>query len=156
MNWLHLRAEIQHQHYSTPQVAMVCELALREMETALATLARHGHHFELVAGHQAVEPWPRPVFHFKKGRRLVQSQRELDDLGPGWYASPLDAELEEGEDRQFAEKGGVRRAQLPADVPEQGPVGPHQTPSWAQALKSKFRQMNGSSVQDGEAQDGNG
>ena len=114
MNLKTLRSDVEWAHKGRPQEQALCDSALRQIEEALAVLSRFGHHFHLAEGHQPGTRFPRYVYHFLKGQRLVGSEWELKELGWGWYDSFRDAELAEGRDIQFAGRGGIRRKQLPA------------------------------------------
>lgn len=88
---------------------MRLDTALRQIEDSLAVLSRSGHHFHLEEGHLPHQEYPKYVYHYTRGQKLVRSEWELRDLGPGWFPSMRDAEYAEGIDIQFAGRGGVRR-----------------------------------------------
>lgn len=94
-----------------PQARTECELALRELEAALATLAKHGLVYHLEPGIPSPQaPWPCRVFHIDQpAGRVVNSQWDLDDLGPGWYPSLEAAAHADGVATQFAGRGGIAR-----------------------------------------------
>lgn len=127
VNFKVLKAELEYLHKGDPSLVQRLTSALQSVEDGLQVLAARGHHWHLVEGHVAPPAWPRPMFHFKLGRRLVYSEWELQDLGPGWYSSPRDAEFAEGRDVQFAGRGGWRRRNLPQTNGSEAhfvPVGP--------------------------------
>ena len=140
MNWLSLRAAMQWVHREAPQKAMICDLALRHVETALADLARHGHHFELVEGFEHPDEWPRTVYHLNQPPRIVRCQADLDELGLGWYASPWDAQLAEGYEAQYEGKGGVPRPAKPLMTIEGVEVDDLMPSDWIQRVKAEFLQ----------------
>lgn len=113
MNFRSLRAEIEFAHKGDTSLQVRLDGALRQLEEALGVLSRHGHHFHLSEGHQPHVEFPKTMYHFLKGQRLVRSEFELRELGWGWYPSLRDAEYAEGRDVQFAGRGGVRRKNLP-------------------------------------------
>ncbi len=113
MNFRSLRSEIEHSHRDNPSLALKLDSAMREIEQAMGVLSAAGHHFHLGLGHSPHVEYPKYVYHYVKGQKLVRSEWELKDLGPGWFPSLRDAQYAEGLDVQFAGRGGVRRRQLP-------------------------------------------
>lgn len=135
MNWNALRAKLQHAHLREPQKAMICDLALRTAEAALADLARAGHHFRLVEGHEHPAEFPKMMYHLAAEPHLCLCEADVAELGLGWYDSPWDAQLAEAYEVQFEGKGGVPR-------PRKAPVvaGPRMddwSPNWDK-IKSDF------------------
>lgn len=128
MNFRSLRAEIEFAHRGDTSLQVRLDGALRQLEEALGVLSRSGHHFHLAFGHEAHSEFPKTMYHFWKGQRLVRSEADLKELGWGWYPSLRDAEYAEGRDVQFAGRGGVRRRNLPSELNGQHaefvPVGP--------------------------------
>ena len=141
MNFRDLRSRIEFEHRGDPSAQLRLDSALRQIAEDLATLSRYGHHFHLAEGHTPHEEFPKTMYHFWKGQRLVRSEWELRELGWGWYNSAKDAEYAEGRDIQFAGRGGVRRRNLPAEINGQRAefiaVGPSKEEVKAEFLKAR-------------------
>lgn len=129
---------MQWTHRSEPQKAMICDLALRTIETALADLAKHGHHFELVEGFAHPDEWPKIMYHLHQEPRIVLCQADLRELGLGWYASPWDAQLAEGYEAQYEGKGGVPRPTKPLMLIDGEAVDDLMDADWIERVKQDF------------------
>jgi hypothetical protein len=93
------------------------DLALREVEQAMAVLVRLGKPVHLRPGHAppGIWEWPRTVYSvFAPQGREVSCQAELDELGSDWFPSLEEAQHEHGMRVQFAGRGGVGANTLPA------------------------------------------
>jgi hypothetical protein len=136
MNWKDLRSRVEHQWRSDPSKSMLLCSALSQIEECLSLLSRNGLHWHLEEGHEPHREFPKTLYHYTLGPRMVRSEWEQKDLGEGWYSSPGDAEIHEGMDFQFAGRGGVRRKHLPStnghEVQDLMPAG------WKEREKEAF------------------
>ena len=124
MDWKAFDAKIAHLHRDHPQRAKLAELAVAQIREGMQHLHSLGHAVSLVeAPPEAPLEWPKMVYHAQQGQRIVHSNYELDELGPGWYDHPAKAAEMEGHDYQFAARGGVAsNAKPPAPLAPQGEV----------------------------------
>jgi len=117
MDWKGLRRQLESQHPGNPQVLARIDHALKAAEEALTGLALVGHRFWLTTTEQAPFPdWPRMLFHLNAAPngRLVLSEFEAEELGPGWFDSLEKSQHWDGVETQFAGRGGVPRSGLPS------------------------------------------
>ena len=151
MNWQELRGKIQWKERERPQVSLLCELSLREIENHLQILAKYGHHFSLIEGHSVAKHWPRTAYHFSKGSVQVLDEFQFKELGEGWAFTPLDAHILEGHDKQNEIRGGIpRKIGL---IPQGEAEFVEGADEWKKTLKREF--LNGSGAKLKEERDGN-
>jgi hypothetical protein len=112
VNW---RQKIQVAYPDKPQNSVRCQMALRELDSALQSLASLGFPLHIVEGPLPVElpEWPKVVFHWKQGSREVFCQGDLDDLGADWHPTLEAAQYAAGMRKQM-ERGGIFSENLPA------------------------------------------
>lgn len=136
------------------QRAYRVKMALAELDNAIATLHALGFPIHVMEGPAPAVPaeWPKMVFHLRCGERTVQSQLELDELGPDWYGSMEDARHAAGMSKQM-QRGGVFDGRLPAmpglgglGMIQQADAAPHDSTA-ANLVKEEFlerrRKSNG-------------
>ncbi len=113
-----LRVRLAAKHFDKPQNIHRVGLALDLIEEGLRHLAGLGHQFHLELGPENpdLHDWPRTYFHLTAAPngRPVNSRYDLADLGPGWFPTLQEAQLDEGLQRQMHGRGGLplRRQEL--------------------------------------------
>lgn len=113
MDWEGLKRKLAAEHYNEPQTLGRLEVALRSAQEALQILSGHGHHFHLADGPGKPYPeWPRTLFHvdLAPNGRLVYTEWEAKDLGPGWFDTLQKAQHWDGVETQFNGRGGVPKS----------------------------------------------
>lgn len=84
------RQALADRYPGSPQLAMACDLAMRQIEEGIGVLARHGHRYSLVQmPATAGEQFPTMVYQDNQAPLIVNSQAELDSaLVSGWRTTP--------------------------------------------------------------------
>lgn len=116
MDWAGLKRELEAAHTGDMLALERIRHALQAAEYALSELARLGHRYWLTEEPQQAKPaWPRLLFHVDAAPngRLVRSEFEAAELGPGWFDSLAAAQHWDGVETQFAGRGGVPRTAVP-------------------------------------------
>jgi hypothetical protein len=119
MDWAGLRRALNAAHAGDLQTLERIDHALRDAQQAMDALAALGHRFWLTRTPQPAMPhWPRMLFHVNSAPngRIVRSEFEAADLGPGWFDTLEAAQHWDGVETQFAGRGGVPRTSLPATM----------------------------------------
>ncbi len=117
MDWKGLRNYLFARHPAEHQKSARIDFALRQAEEALTELSRLGYQYHLADGPGEPYPsWPCLMFHVDAAPngRLVRSEAEAAELGPGWFRTLMESQLWDGMETQFAGRGGVPRTSLPA------------------------------------------
>jgi hypothetical protein len=113
-----IRNKLLAEHPDLMQNCELIEKTLREIDVALERLGRFGHQYHLACGpcpDELASAWgPRIVWHWDGRRRLVYHPTDLAELGEGWAETLEEAKALAGKAQQFAGRGGVRSANLPA------------------------------------------
>jgi hypothetical protein len=116
VDWNKFLIHLQSKHPGEAQNLARIAHGIGMIKEGLQMLAQMGHHYHLTAeGPLHVPDWPKMMFHVDSAPngRLVNSEFELDDLGPGWFSTLEAAQFWDGLDTQFAGRGGVARKGLP-------------------------------------------
>lgn len=148
MNLVSLGVKLSAQFHDRPQAKLDCELALREIGSALDRLCRHGVVMHLESGPATKLPeFPKLVFHIDSAPngRVVHSSWELAELGPGWYPTLDQAQHADGVATQMAGRGGVARngglvAKEPVTPPDRAAIRARLD---AEIAKFKAQRSNG-------------
>ena len=115
MDWNALHAKLAEHHAGAPQRAKLAEMAVQAAREDIGQLASLGHNYHLAEGPaDPPQEWPKMVYHVHQEPRIVHHESELAELGPGWYDHPEKARTAEATAFQFAGRGGVGGAGLPA------------------------------------------
>jgi len=116
MNLRDLLTRLQAEHHHDPQGFATVTLAINEIERHVNLLNRLGHVFHLEYGPAYDIPeWPKILFHVHAAPngRIVNSQWEAIELGPGWWPTYDEAQYKEGVRSQFRGRGGIVDRTLP-------------------------------------------
>lgn len=85
-----LRSHLAINHSDNPQRAALADMAMREIEHALARLAALGHHYvveEFKPGEG--EEFPKMMYHSELGEKVVESTSAAKKaVGDGWREMP--------------------------------------------------------------------
>ena len=117
MDWLGLERHLLSKHPGDPNRSERVHYALSRAKEALALLEPLGYQFHLADGPGPVWPtWPAMMFHVDAAPngRLVADEQELEELGPGWFRTQMEAQLWDGVQTQNAGRGGIPRQSIPA------------------------------------------
>lgn len=131
------------------------QLAIASLEEGLATLASLGHPFHLEDGVVRSElGWPRILFNVDSAPngRLVNSEYDARELGPGWYDTANDAQHADGLKTQFAGRGGIGVRNVPAISAPLAPPSPNDNSARIAAWKLEKIKSLLEGTADGEAQ----
>lgn len=113
MDWQGLSRLLLADHQHEPQTLGRLELALKMAQEALQMMAGHGHQFHLAPGPGPVHPeWPRKLYHVDSAPNgiLVYTEKDAEELGPGWFDSFQKAQFWDGLETQFNGRGGVAKS----------------------------------------------
>lgn len=150
------KLERQHQadHHHDLQSQERVRLAFGALDDALTTLAHLGHQYHLETGvAPEVSEWPRVMFHVEAAPngRVVKSEYEAQELGPGWWDTLQAAQHAEGVRAQFAGRGGIGDRSVPMLVGGEVGVQPERPlePKDNSARIAAWKKENGNGSHDG-------
>lgn len=113
MDWQGLSRQMMAEHQQQPQILGRLEMAINQAREALQIMAGHGHVYHLAEGPGEKHPeWPRRLYHVDSAPNgiIVYTEKEAEDLGPGWFDSLQKAQFWDGLETQFNGRGGVPKA----------------------------------------------
>jgi len=108
-----LKTKIAARVHGSPQSLRLLALAIAELRGGMEKLGSMGYPVYLSETpiEEGIAPWPRIYFHQTSAPngRMVLGERELEELGSGWFDNAQAAAHWDGMETQFAGRGGVPR-----------------------------------------------
>lgn len=120
MDWQGLSRKFASDHPHSPQTLGRLEVAINQAREALQIMAGHGYVYHLAEGTgQPLPAWPRKLYHVDQAPNgvLVYTEKEAEELGPGWFDTLARAQFWDGMETQFNGRGGVAKTpRVPAPI----------------------------------------
>lgn len=120
MDWQGLSRKFASENHTRPQTLARLEVALAQAREALQIMAGHGYIYHLAEGSGTpFPPWPKKLYHvdLSPNGRMVYTEKEAEELGPGWFDTFARAQFWDGLETQFNGRGGIPKTpRVPAPI----------------------------------------